>query len=91
MASEDAGKKEEETTVNILGTDYEALADGSYDALILGTGLKECMIAGMLSVFEGKKVCCARAGATFVAAGVTSFFAVLCVGAPTRQKRLLRQ
>jgi len=56
MASEDAGKKEEETTVNILGTDYEALADGSYDALILGTGLKECMIAGMLSVFEGKKV-----------------------------------
>lgn len=50
------GKKEEEEAVTILGTKYPALADGTYDAIILGTGLKECMIAGMLSVFEGKKV-----------------------------------
>jgi len=52
------GKKEEEApVVNLLGRKYEPLADGAYDAIILGTGLKECMIAGMLSVFEGKKVC----------------------------------
>lgn len=50
------GKKEEEENVTILGKKYSALADGTYDAIILGTGLKECMLAGMLSVFEGKKV-----------------------------------
>ena len=55
-AAGDGGKKEEETVVNILGSKYPALADGAYDAIILGTGLKECMLAGMLSVFEGKKV-----------------------------------
>jgi len=33
----------------------EALADGEYDAIIMGTGLKECVISGLLSV-EGKKV-----------------------------------
>jgi Rab GDP dissociation inhibitor len=33
----------------------EALADGEYDAIILGTGLKECVISGLLSV-NGKKV-----------------------------------
>lgn len=33
----------------------EALADGEYDAIILGTGLKECVISGLLSV-KGKKV-----------------------------------
>ena len=33
----------------------EPLADGEYDAIIMGTGLKECMLSGLLSV-EGKKV-----------------------------------
>ena len=33
----------------------EALADGEYDAIVLGTGLKECVISGLLSV-KGKKV-----------------------------------
>jgi len=33
----------------------EALADGEYDAIIMGTGLKECVISGLLSV-KGKKV-----------------------------------
>ena len=33
----------------------EALADGEYDAIVMGTGLKECVISGLLSV-QGKKV-----------------------------------
>ena len=33
----------------------EPLADGEYDAIVLGTGLKECVISGLLSV-NGKKV-----------------------------------
>ena len=31
------------------------LADGEYDAIIMGTGLTECTIAGLLSV-QGKRV-----------------------------------
>jgi len=33
----------------------EPLADGEYDAIVMGTGLKECVISGLLSV-HGKKV-----------------------------------
>ena len=33
----------------------EPLADGEYDAIVLGTGLKECVISGLLSV-KGKRV-----------------------------------
>lgn len=33
----------------------EALADGEYDAIVLGTGLTECIISGLLSV-QGKRV-----------------------------------
>lgn len=33
----------------------KALADGEYDAIVLGTGLQECVISGLLSV-KGKKV-----------------------------------
>lgn len=33
----------------------EALADGEYDAIVLGTGLKECVISGLLST-HGKRV-----------------------------------
>ena len=33
-----------------------AAMDQEYDAIILGTGLKECLLAGLLSV-EGYKVC----------------------------------
>lgn len=28
------------------GTKLPALADGEYDAIVLGTGLKECIISG---------------------------------------------
>ena len=41
--------------VTIHGVEYPALADGQYDAVILGTGLKECIVAGLLAT-EGKKV-----------------------------------
>jgi len=37
------------------GTEMPPLADGEYDVIVLGTGLKECIISGMLSV-DGKKV-----------------------------------
>lgn len=37
------------------GKEYKPLADGKYDAIILGTGLKECVLSGLLSV-KGKKV-----------------------------------
>ena len=30
--------------------------DESYDAIVLGTGLKECILSGLLSV-DGLKVC----------------------------------
>jgi RAB protein geranylgeranyltransferase component A len=41
--------------VNIAGNEYEALADGEYDVILLGTGMKECVLAGLLSV-KGMKV-----------------------------------
>jgi len=33
----------------------EPLADGEYDAIVMGTGLKECVISGLLSV-QGQKI-----------------------------------
>ena len=33
-----------------------AFTEAEYDAIVLGTGLKECLISGLLSV-DGKKVC----------------------------------
>jgi hypothetical protein len=36
--------------------------DGEYDAIVLGTGLKECIISGLLSV-SGLKVCIFRSAA----------------------------
>jgi len=41
--------------VNVNGVPYEPLADGEYDAIVLGTGLTECVISGILSV-AGLKV-----------------------------------
>lgn len=42
-------------TFDWLPDGMEALADGEYDAIVLGTGLKECVIGGLLSV-KGKRV-----------------------------------
>ncbi len=33
------------------GTKLPALADGEYDAIVLGTGLKECIISGVCCVY----------------------------------------
>ena len=41
--------------VSFKGKTYKPLADGTYDVIILGTGLKECILSGLLSV-KGKKV-----------------------------------
>lgn len=42
-------------TFDWLPEGMTALADGEYDAIVLGTGLKECVVSGLLSV-KGKKV-----------------------------------
>jgi len=42
-------------TFDWLPEGMEPLADGEYDAIILGTGLKECVVSGLLSK-KGKKV-----------------------------------
>jgi len=44
-----------EPTFDWLPEGMKPLADGEYDAIVLGTGLKECVISGLLSV-KGKKV-----------------------------------
>lgn len=41
--------------VTFNGTTYKPLADGAYDVIICGTGLKECIMSGLLSK-RGKKV-----------------------------------
>lgn len=42
-------------TFDWLPEGMEPLADGEYDAIVMGTGLKECVISGLLSV-KGKRV-----------------------------------
>ena len=44
-----------EQNIELNGKTYPMLADGEYDVIILGTGLKECMLAGLLSK-KGMKV-----------------------------------
>lgn len=50
-----SGAPPEPEPVQWQGTTYKPLADGKYDVIILGTGLKECILSGLLSV-KGKKV-----------------------------------
>jgi hypothetical protein len=64
MADFNEGKNEEGTDENAvkrvfdwLPDNCEALADGEYDAIIMGTGLTECIISGLLSV-KGLCFCC---------------------------------
>lgn len=47
--------EEETPTFDWLPEGMQPLADGEYDAIVMGTGLKECVISGLLSV-SGKKV-----------------------------------
>jgi Rab GDP dissociation inhibitor len=50
-----ADEGETKPTFDWLPEGMEALADGEYDAIVMGTGLKECVMSGLLSV-NGKKV-----------------------------------
>jgi hypothetical protein len=49
------GEEKGPAPVEINGKTYAPLADGVYDCVIMGTGLKECMLSGLLSV-AGLKV-----------------------------------
>ena len=49
------GKVEETKHFDWLPEGTVALADGEYDAIILGTGLTECILSSLLSV-QGKRV-----------------------------------
>ncbi len=40
----------EPAPVELKGVTYPPLADGEYDAIVLGTGLKECVLSGLLAV-----------------------------------------
>jgi hypothetical protein len=42
--------------VTVDGKTYPSLADGEYDVIVLGTGLKEVLLAGMLAKEQGKRV-----------------------------------
>jgi len=48
-------EEQEKKTFDWLPEGMEPLADGEYDAIIMGTGLKECVISGLLSV-QGMRV-----------------------------------
>lgn len=50
-----AEEAETKQTFEWLPEGMEPLADGEYDAIVMGTGLKECVMSGLLSV-NGKKV-----------------------------------
>lgn len=52
MAEEEVGAT---PAFDWLPEGMEPLADGEYDAIVMGTGLKECVMSGLLSV-HGKKV-----------------------------------
>lgn len=50
MAEVDHVAEQIESRLTINDTSYEKLADGEYDAIVLGTGLTECVLSGILSV-----------------------------------------
>lgn len=52
---DDYDEKKELPTFSWMPAGCTALADGEYDAIVLGTGLTECIISGLLSV-QGKRV-----------------------------------
>lgn len=49
-----------ESKLNLNGTSYTKLADGEYDAVVLGTGLTECILSGILSVAGMRVLHCDR-------------------------------
>lgn len=55
MAEVDQVSEQLNTQLTINDNSYERLADGEYDAIVLGTGLTECVLSGILSV-EGLRI-----------------------------------
>lgn len=51
--------------------------DQEYDAIVLGTGLKECILSGLLSV-SGKKVCTSRLARARSTASACTTIILLC-------------
>jgi hypothetical protein len=56
------GDEDDEQAVPVRNFDWMPegcvpLADGEYDAIVMGTGLTECIISGLLSV-QGNNNCC---------------------------------
>lgn len=49
-----------QSKLSIGGKEYDKLADGEYDAVVLGTGLTECMLSGILSVAGLRVLHCDR-------------------------------
>jgi Rab GDP dissociation inhibitor len=50
------GGEQKVQMVTLGGTEYKPLADGKYDVVILGSGFKECLLAGLLAAVGKKKV-----------------------------------
>jgi len=51
MSDEKGNEKgDEKLSFDWLPSGGEPLADGEYDAIVLGTGLTECIMSGLLSV-----------------------------------------
>jgi len=63
MAAEAAPHTPQEPPANVTidGKTYPSLADGEYDVIVLGTGLKEVLLAGMLAKEQGKRVSSSKA------------------------------
>ena len=53
-ALEEEDKEPEAPTFSWMPADCVPMADGEYDAIVMGTGLKECIMSGLLSTM-GKK------------------------------------
>jgi len=54
-ALEEEDKEPEAPSFSWMPADCVPMADGEYDAIVMGTGLKECIMSGLLSTM-GKKV-----------------------------------
>lgn len=60
MASVEQIAEDLSSHLSINDVSYERLADGEYDAIVLGTGLTECVLSGILSVAGLRVLHCDR-------------------------------
>ena len=54
-SKDDSDEEPKAPTFEWMPAGCEPMADGEYDAIVMGTGLKECIMSGLLSKL-GKKV-----------------------------------